>query len=64
MAIVQKTMIKKQKFMIQCVGGKRTLSNDCNDRPFRTEIFRKTNEDDYDKITRCPRCLTRNGVYK
>ncbi|HCA29703.1 MAG TPA: hypothetical protein DEP23_09140 [Ruminococcaceae bacterium] len=64
MAIVQKTMIKKQKFMIQCVGCKKPLSNDCNDRPFRTEIFRKICEDDYDKITRCPRCLIWNGVYK
>lgn len=64
MAIVQKTMIEKQKFIIQCVGCKKPLSNDCNDRPFRTEIFRKASEDDYDKITRCPRCLIWNGVYK
>jgi hypothetical protein len=61
---VRKIMIKKQKFIIQCISCRRTLSNDCNDRPFRVEILKKTCEDDYDKITRCPRCLTWNGVFK
>lgn len=61
---MQKTRTKKRKYIIQCVGCKRTLSCDCNDRPFRTEILIKEREDDYDKITRCPRCQTWNGVYK
>ena len=61
---MKNTMMKKRKFKIQCIGCNRTLSSDCNDRPFRTEIMKKTREDDYDKITRCPRCLTWNGVYR
>ena len=61
---MQKAAIKKRKYIIHCVGCKRILSNDCNDRPFQVEVLTKAREDDYDKITRCPRCQTWNGVYK
>lgn len=56
--------VKKQHFPILCACCGRILSKDSGEKPFHSEIMHKENEDSYDKITRCPKCLTWNGVYK
>lgn len=61
---MQKTTVKKRRFIVQCACCGRILSSDCNDRPFRAEIMQKKHENNYDKITRCPRCQAWNGVYQ
>lgn len=54
----------KMRYKVVCVNCGRIISSDRNDRMFRVEVHRKEYEDEYDKITRCPRCHTWLGVYR
>ena len=55
---------KKKRYRINCPSCERLISSDSNDRPFQVEVRTKEHEDEYDKITRCPRCQTWLGEFK
>lgn len=59
-----KETIKKKRYAIHCPTCKRLISCDSNENAFRVEVRCKEHEDDYDKVTRCPRCRTWLGAFR
>ena len=54
----------KMRFRIVCPVCNRIISSDVNDRPFKVEVKKEENEDDYDKLTRCHKCNSWVGAYR
>lgn len=54
----------KMRYKVICVTCGRIISSDRNERDFRVEVRSEEHEDEYDKITKCPRCHTWLGVYR